>query len=350
MGKRKSTHNFLYAVCRVLYAALRSRFIPQTEHLILHVTGRCNLKCSHCFAYPYRKSRDLSFEEIKKIAEVVPNPIWLDIGGGEPFFRKDLAKICCLFNAERIMIPTNGQLTGQITSIAKKLAAHKPGKVTITVSLDGFRNTHDSIRGKGSFDRAIKTFKALRKVEGLGVGFSTTLSSKNSGEIVDFVKEMSKNNPDFHGVVLLRGKPRDKDFSLPPINTIYKIEKDLSGIIDDAPFSGGLRGFIEKNFVSHRRHIAFRTLKERKQTLPCFAGRLHLVIFPNGDVSPCELLPPVGNIRNEELEEIKNGQMFRQSLRKISSGDCYCTHECNMLDNILLNPSQFVYLVKARKW
>lgn len=348
-GKQKLKNN-LNLMGRVALIALGSRFKSRIRHLILHLTGKCNLNCGHCFAYPYKKSRDLPFEDIKKIARAIPNPIWLDIGGGEPFLRDDLAEICGLFSAERIMIPTNGWFTSRIIYAAKQLARNKPGKVTITVSLDGFRKTHDGIRGKGSFDRSIKTFKLLRKINGIRLGFSTTLSNKNSSEVVDFVKKMSNNNPDFHGVSLLRGKPRNSDFSLPSIDTLHEIEKGLSGIINCAPFSRGLRGFIEKNFVSHRRHITFRTLKERKRILPCFAGKSHLVIFPNGDVSPCELLPAAGNLRKNTLADIMNGKDFKKSLKKISSGGCYCTHECNMLDNILLNPSQFFYLAKAKKW
>lgn len=323
---------------------------PKIEHLILYPTGKCNLRCSHCFAYQYTKDSDLSFGEIKKIAEAIPNPIWLEIGGGEPFLRKDIVEICGLFKAERIVIPTNGQLTEEIFRSAKKFAEQSPDKVTIVISLEGFPITHDAIRGKGSFKKAIETFKRISSIKGIRAGFITTLSKKNSEEIAPFIKEMAKYKPDFHGVILLRGNPRDKNFSLPPLKKLYQIEKELSGIIIEGRYGGGMRSFLEKNFVLYRRRMAFRTLKEKRQIIPCLAGKRHLVIFSNGDVSPCELLPPIGNIKKNSLQEILRSPSLKKSIEKIQSGACYCTHECNMLDSILLNPRYYFGLLYRKKW
>ena len=127
------------------------------EHLILHLTDRCNLDCQHCFTLSNREGTDLSFREIEDIAATISRPIWLDIGGGEPFLREDLPEICGLFNAERIVIPTNGWMTDRIYITVKRLAKKKTSKIVIALSLDGFRQTHDEVRGRGSYDRAIKT-------------------------------------------------------------------------------------------------------------------------------------------------------------------------------------------------
>jgi molybdenum cofactor biosynthesis enzyme MoaA len=40
----------------------------------------------------------------------MPDLFWLDIAGGEPFLRKDLAEIVSCFNFEVLQIPTNGSL------------------------------------------------------------------------------------------------------------------------------------------------------------------------------------------------------------------------------------------------
>lgn len=340
----------LHQFIRVFSAALRTRFAPKIEHLILYPSGICNLKCPHCFASEYNKNNELSLQEIRKIAEVIPNPIWLDIGGGEPFLREDLPEICNLFNAERITIPTNGWLTGKILKAVKRLVVQGPEKINIIISLDGFRKTHDSIRGEGSFDRAIMTFEALKKIKGVRVAFSTVLSNRNENEIIDFIKETKKYEPDFHGIILLRGMPRDSNLSLPSFEKLCQIEKEFYYLFRLMKFGGGLRAVVERNFVSYRRHIALRVLKEKKQILPCLAGQSHLVIFPNGDVHPCELLPPVGNIRTSSLSEILKSEILKRSIIKIHSGACYCTHECNMLDNILLNPLCYFNLLRQKKW
>src|SRR5205823_3396245 len=40
-----------------------------------------------------------------------------------------------------------------------------------------------------------------------------------------------------------------------------------------------------------------RTARERRQVVPCRAGRLTAVVYSNGDVSLCETHRPIGNLR-----------------------------------------------------
>ena len=190
----------------------------------------------------------------------------------------------------------------------------------------------------------------MKNIREIRVGITTTLSNKNSAEVVNFLREMKKYEPDFHGVILLRGEPYNSSYSLPQIEELYQVEKEISGIIRANTHGGGLRGAIERNFVSYRRKIAFKTLKERRQVLPCLAGQAHLAIYSNGSVHPCEMLPSVGNIREKPLAEIIEGDALARSIDNIRAGSCYCTHECNMLDSILLNPSYYYHLVKYTKW
>ena len=244
------------AIAKILWAVVN----PKVKHLILYPAGKCNLRCKHCFVED--KEGELSFKEIEKVSKEI-SPIWLEIGGGEPFLRDNLVDICRLFkSSERITIPTNGWFKSKITADCRSLA--ELGNVTIIISLEGFKETHDKIRGKGSFERAMKTFESIKRIKGLRIGFSTTLSKANSEEVVNFVKEMKKYEPDFHGVILLRGKPSNKDLSLPSLSRLREIEKELANPIRDKKYGGGLRSLFEKNYVSYRRYLALRTLEEKK--------------------------------------------------------------------------------------
>ena len=60
-----------------------------------------------------KQKRDLKLEDYKQLAADSESLMWLDIGGGEPFLRKDLADIICAFDSKIVHIPTNGSLIPQ---------------------------------------------------------------------------------------------------------------------------------------------------------------------------------------------------------------------------------------------
>ena len=67
-------------------------------HLILFVTDQCNAKCVTCFYWEnLNQGESLQPEHIENISRSLGRLLWLDISGGEPFLRKDLAWVCHKF-------------------------------------------------------------------------------------------------------------------------------------------------------------------------------------------------------------------------------------------------------------
>ena len=79
------------------------------QHMIVHVTNHCNFRCQHCFI-DFSPKNDLKLEHYRALGQQAGNLFWLDIGGGEPFLRKDLADIVACFGAKVVQIPTNGSM------------------------------------------------------------------------------------------------------------------------------------------------------------------------------------------------------------------------------------------------
>ena len=71
----------------------------------------------------------------------------------------------------------------------------------------------------------------------------------------------------------------------------------------------------------------------------------HLVIYSNGDVSFCEMLDAFGNIREKKLEEILVSEKAENMRSLIRKKECFCHHNCNMIDNFFLNPLQYPKLI-----
>ena len=139
------------------------------ESVFLFVTGRCNAKCAMCFYAQEmdKKQPDLTFEEIKRISETAGefNRLW--ISGGEPTLRDDLPEILELFyknnHIKDVNIPTNGLRPERVVEWIKRFRKNCPEcNINISLSLDGFGETHDRQRGvPGNFYKALHTSQLI---------------------------------------------------------------------------------------------------------------------------------------------------------------------------------------------
>jgi MoaA/NifB/PqqE/SkfB family radical SAM enzyme len=331
---------------KVLGDVIRYRIRPSIRHLILHVTNVCNMRCQHCFVNFEEKPNDLTFQEIEAVARHVNDLIWLDIGGGEPCLRKDLVEVVGLFRAREISIPTNGWFPDRITRVAAAIHERTRGRLIVTVSLDGFEETHDEMRMKGSFRKAHETIRRLREIPGLRVKINTVLCERNAGEVLDFMRYVRDLGVDYQSLLLLRGDPINPLYKLPPIGTLRKIGEQLPAILEGYEF--GRKGFFRsvlRNYQAVKWETQLRTLEEKTQVVPCLGGQIHLVVYANGEVAPCEILPSVGSIRKTSLPEILKGADWADAVAGIRRKECNCTHDCNQQENILFEPRTYPKLL-----
>jgi MoaA/NifB/PqqE/SkfB family radical SAM enzyme len=303
----------------------------------------------------------------------------LILTGGEPFVREDILDIALLFSngsarAEQLTVPTSGFYPKRVVEFAKGfLESGKSAVLEIQLSIDGPKDVHDSIRGKGSFDNLMETWSflnSLKKQRGnaasggngdrtltglsgekenlkgddtirpvsirkrsvkLSLRFNYTFSAINQdffGETFDFVKNL-EGSPTLD-MVLLRGKPADESFSAEI--DIIKYRRAARMLFDDEMKKNGGNGF--------GRFLAFRALRERdiiashykgnRKMSGCLAGRLISIIDEKGEVRPCEMLRvSFGNLKDF-------GYDFRRVWRSERAGKfrndpamkkCFCTFE-----------------------
>lgn len=130
----------------------------------LEITRRCNLRCAHCLANasPGEIDGELTTGEwlafFARLGEL--QVFGITLTGGEIFMRRDIFTLLERLagaRKHRIDIITNGTLITSRT--ARRLSALRLRRLTL--SLDGLRETHDRIRGPGSFDRALQGVKHL---------------------------------------------------------------------------------------------------------------------------------------------------------------------------------------------
>lgn len=160
-----------------LYPEIRQSPIPSLRYLELQITKRCNLRCKHCFVGESRNI-DLSLEKIKRILKEFEGMQGLRVlfTGGEPLLHPNFERINQILPefALRKILFTNGMLVDD--SLLDKLNFHE-----IQFSLDGMQKGHESLRGKGTFN---KTLSAIRKAteRGFDVSVATVVHRKNLEE------------------------------------------------------------------------------------------------------------------------------------------------------------------------
>lgn len=344
-------------ISKILQTAISNSILgwKRPVHLILHVTSYCNARCGMCFTWRRlnKGNKDLTLEEIKKIAQILNKLIFLDISGGEPFLRPDLEKILVVFEkfspGVYVNLPTNCLLSKTIENKTHQILKKTNLPVSLNLSLDGLEKTHDRIRGrKGNFAKVRQTFERLSQIKKdyprLSLKISTCVSKQNFselGKLADFVQKKMKG-VDFHTLILVRGNPRDQDFTLPPLEELVSKKKTFFNIWQNYNYGKnlGLIGDKVAN-VAHRYflNLYLQTLREKKMALPCLAGRAHAVIYANGDLSLCELRPPIGNLRkvNFDFWKLWSSPGAEKQRQEISQNRCFCTHGCNWTDNVFFN-------------
>lgn len=173
----------------------------------IDLTYKCNFRCRHCYNYSGDhgdERKELSEEEFLNLCNSIIKiaPMSTCICGGEPLLKRNLAlemgKRLKKAGLPNINIVSNGYI------IDKELAREikKAGFDFIQISLDGFKESHEWLRGKeGAYDRAINAISNLVG-EGCNVGVAFTPLKRNISEFEELTKML-----DNMGVLVLRTQP-----------------------------------------------------------------------------------------------------------------------------------------------
>lgn len=162
-----------FSKCQIVQGYYAMKIMPSLFHIC--ITDFCQLKCKHCYFGDMARIREMTVDEIQLATDkffAIRNIFqdmnytfsepYLNISGGEPMMHSQLSSIIRLIAPRFKMVKflTNGW--SYDSNIVHLLDIYS-SKLIYQVSLDGDRNIHDMIRGKGSFDRAIHTIQSVHK-------------------------------------------------------------------------------------------------------------------------------------------------------------------------------------------
>ncbi|NOZ58078.1 MAG: radical SAM protein [Euryarchaeota archaeon] len=344
------------------------RHLPQVllkrpVQLTFFVTARCNSACSFCFYLSGKRRRgsELSLEEIERFAASTPELLWLAFSGGEVFLREDIVEIAELFYRHTkpviMLLPTNGLLPERIAECVEEILRRcRRSTVTVKLSLDGVGEEHDRIRGvRGNFERVMESYRLLspllEKYPNFELGINTVLCAANQHRVEEVFEYVSRlEHIKTHTLSLIRG---DVSREMKRVDLeryrelIEKLERDLRSGKSRMYRFPGARLKAAQDVLQRR--LIYLTAREGRRLIPCYAGRLNLVVTEEGDVYPCELLnAKMGSLREHDcdLRRVLRSPRARRVVEEIKRGGCYCTHECYFITNILFNPRLYPALLR----
>lgn len=339
---------------KTLSREIKSMRNKSLETLIFFVTGRCNAKCGHCFYWENLgpKQFGLTLENIEKVATSMPNFGSLLLSGGEPTLRADLPQLISIFhkhnNIRTVSIPTNGLLPERIASLAEKIAQISPDLfITFNLSIDGFAETHDQIRGvPGNFDAAIRTLQMIRDLSkryaNVYAYVNTVIFADNYDEIVPFAKYIeSEGLADAHYFEIIRGDPPEVRLkAVPPekLRAVYEAVTPIQERYLVRIANRSRKGIVKRwrqmadvgNLLNRYRHQWRVHSLDTKWDFTCTAGESIGVIDYNGHTRICELREDNVNLADFDYDfsQAWNTATLRKEAAIAKSHACDCTHTC----------------------
>ena len=139
------------------------------KQLFWECTLRCNMKCRHCGSdcKVSAEHKDMPFADFRKVLEDVKvkydsHKVMIVITGGEPLMRKDLEQ--CGRAIYDMEFPWGLVSNGYLMTPQRIDSLLRSGMHCATISLDGFQQEHEWMRGvPGSFRNASRAIEILSK-------------------------------------------------------------------------------------------------------------------------------------------------------------------------------------------
>jgi MoaA/NifB/PqqE/SkfB family radical SAM enzyme len=321
-------------------------------NVTVSVTFRCPSRCLTCNVTS-RKAQELTAEEFGLIFKSLgKNAYWVTLSGGEPFLRPDLPDIVDAISEESnpsiINIPTSGTTHAHIYKFLPRILKKTRGsQLTLNFSLDEIGDRHDQIRRTPkNWEKTLESLRFARSLQAdfphLTIGIHTVISVFNVDRFPAIYEELQKLSPDSYITEIAEERAE-----LLTLGT--SITPPASKYIEAADFIlAQMRARQPKGFASvisqfrlEYYNLVKKTLLEKRQVIPCYAGSASCHIAADGDVwGCCVRAESLGNLRDVEYDfsRIWNNPAARKFRNSVKRKECHCPLANAGYTNMIMNP------------
>jgi|GEM_PF-4123493 len=306
--------------------------------LYLELSYGCNLNCKYCYNRGENRGEPLTYEEYIKIIDKFAKDGCYNavLFGGEPFLNKDIFKIIKYLNKIEFPVDIFTNATLLDDDIVKSLSNVSIN--LIKVSIDGKKDLHDSVRGEGSYDKAVKGLKLLNEYTNIRVRINATIQRTNSStDSIESIFKLAKSTGVREiGFARLRemGNAIISDSKGLSIDEQILLQKEISIMSKKYNIEAGLDGYCEAQKKLWHDDIAFNNnlssecVSYIKASL-CSLGVAMYYVRSDGILVPCPEMadsPERGfDCRKRELPDKFPGNIFPKEISCLK----YRTSECS---------------------
>lgn len=303
-------------------------------YVVWELTLRCDHACHHCGSRAARPRHDeLSTDEaldvVAQLAAMGAREVTLI--GGEAYLREDWDSIAraIVESGMRCTMTTGGR--GMTRERAQR--AKSAGLSSISVSVDGLREAHDTQRGTGSFDAALVAMHHIRDA-GLELSANTQinhLSLPDLDALLEMWIERNVRGWQMQLTVPMGRAAERPDWLFQPYE-LTAVYPKLAAIAERGA-KQGVQFWPANNigyFGPYETLLRGRGVVEDRVWGGCVAGQHALGLESNGTVKGCPSLPTDayagGNVRARSIAEIWDGTRELRFVRDRTINDLwgYC--------------------------
>ncbi len=308
------------------------KYLISPEIVSLVVTYRCNFRCNSCTVWRMDKYPELSSQQwnevILQLKKTLARETSIELSGGEPLIRKDLAystiKSLSKF-FKNVGINSNASMLDEET--IKKLK--NSGITFVKISLYSYINEiHDQLRGFPSAAEHAKNAIEILQKENIKTDIGVLITAKNISSIPDLI--MHYNQPKYSNINIVL-QPLDEPIGLDPIIGKNKIET-IENLWPNKKQIQALFSWIKKHKPKNIKNapVSLKTIEnfylDSQSALKrrCLAGQRSLVIYPDGNISLCYKGKIIGNIVKNNLQKILHSQKSTEARLAMKKCNKHC--------------------------
>ncbi|MFA7119864.1 MAG: radical SAM protein [Bacilli bacterium] len=303
------------------------------------ITNKCNLKCKHCYLGEL-DNKEMPYKQVTLIVDkiIASNVMEVTISGGECLIYENIEEVVLrlLANNINVYMFTNGLLLKKfIEKIDSKVKNKKA--LLFYVSVDGLKESHEKIRGKNTFTKAINNIKLVVD-KGYTVITNTVINSINYDDIIDMIvllKNQGVKDIQLSNLIIQGSASENLKISL---KQQMALKEKLIKLYNKCP-EYGLIYYSEVPDEDNLRKV-YAISKDKDEYIgndnwQCTAGVARATVDVDGKVYCCPFMKDslIGDLTLEKLQKIWDNKKRYQFLEKISkenvNGVCLAVKQDN---------------------
>ena len=332
-----------------------------------HITDRCDQRCKHCYIYtdPQKnKVEEMDFSQMCKTLEYCVDFCkrfyfrpWFFITGGDPLLHG------CFWQFAQKLKDGNYPFTimGNPYHLTEEACKHlcELGCKQYQMSIDGLRQTHDSIRRKGSFDETLKKISHLRRV-GIVASIMTTVSALNIHEIPDIMETVAEHDASSYAFSRYCAVEKDNN----EVDITPEQYRRLFDVYAKKALELSKRGY--KTMFGKKDHLWSlyeyellgmdfpNVIKSVNINDGCGCGIRHLTILPSGEIWACRRIhnSKVGSVWDQDIDDMWLNRMdyYRHYEKFEKCSKCELFSICRGCPSVAYASSKNFYGIDPQCW